>query len=295
MNKTVSSQATLLIAVATALFVGCSNSGGTIKTRGTDGSRSVQVNSVDMALIYMQPGAFLMGSPANQLGRQEDETQHTVILTRPFYLGRMPVTQRQWQAVMGKNPSRFSGDDLPVEQVSWDDACAFCRKLSKREGRCYRLPTEAEWEYACRAGTTSAFYSGNDDTALGLAAWYANNSGDKYIDFFQILLKRKAYMKEIEANHCRTHPVGKKISNEWGLYDMLGNVGEWCSDWYGPYGTEQVTDPTGASGNPPLAFRVLRGGGYLCNSYRCRVAWRGGTFPWVKNSAVGFRVAADVR
>ena len=188
-------------------------------------------NSIGMVLVPIPAGEFLMGSPETEPGRRDNEVQHQVTLTKPFLLGVHEVTQGQWQAVMGTTPWKGKefvkeGDDYPATYVSWHDAVEFCRKLSEKEGLEYRLPTEAEWEYACRAGTTTAYSFGDDASELGEYAWYrenARNVGQKY-----------------------AHTVGQKKPNPWGLYDMHGNVWEWCSDWYGDYPSGSVTDPQGA-------------------------------------------------
>jgi formylglycine-generating enzyme required for sulfatase activity len=171
------------------------------------------------------------------------------------------VTQAQWKAIMGSNPSDFKGDDLPVESVFWDDAASFCKKLSKKTGGKYRLPTETEWEYACRAGTTGARYRDLDEIA-----WHSGNSGNK------------------------THPVAGKKPNALGLYDMIGNVWEWCADWYGEYekADEGVTDPGGPSSGQ---YRVLRGGAWLNNEHDCRASFRDRLDPSFRSLHIGFRVA----
>jgi formylglycine-generating enzyme required for sulfatase activity len=158
---------------------------------------TVWENSISMKLVWIAPGEFKMGSND---GEDFEKPLHTVKITKGFYMGAFEVTQGQYQQVMGTNPSYFKGANLPVEQVSWDDAVEFCKKLSQKEGKTYRLPTEAEWEYACRAGTTTKFSFGDDESQLGEYAWYGKNSGMK------------------------THPVGKKKPNAWGLFDMHGNV-----------------------------------------------------------------------
>ena len=233
-----------------------------------------------LEMVQIEPGTFIMGSPENELGRRDDdggEKQHQVTLTKRFYLGKYPVTQKEYQAVMGNNPSKFMGDNLPVEQVSWDDAKSFCSKLNdlKRNelpaGYRFDLPTDAQWEYACRAGTTTALNNGLNLTSeivlcpnLDEVAWYVGNSDVK------------------------THPVGQKKPNTWGLYDMHGNVWEWCNDWYADYPSGAVTDPTGpASGS----LRVVRGGSWLCFALRCRSAYRGGRDPMHRDGDVGFRIA----
>ena len=230
-----------------------------------------------LEMVQIEPGTFIMGSPANELGCYDVEKQHQVTLTKRFYLGKYPVTQKEYQAVMGNNPSYFKGDNLPVEKVSWDDAQRFCSKLNdlKRNelpaGYRFDLPTEAQWEYACRAGMTTALNNGLNLTSkdgrcphLDEVAWYGENSDRK------------------------THPVGQKKPNAWGLYDMHGNVYEWCNDLYADYPSRAVTDPTGpASGSN----RVLRGGSWDNNAQYCRSAFRYGNDPSNRNSNVGFRVA----
>ncbi len=226
--------------------------------------------NVALDLVWIAPGTFTMGSPATEVGRDANEGPQTqVTLTQGYWLGKYLVTQVQYQAVMGSNPSYFSasGKDMPVEQVSWDDAMVFCQKLTAQEqaagrlpaGYAFTLPTEAQWEYACRAGTTGP-YAGN----LDAMAWYADNSGHT------------------------THPVGRKQPNAWGLYDMHGNVWEWCADWYG--GSllgGSVTDPTGpASGS----FRVFRGGGWDVGARDCRSAYRFYGGPGRRSNALGFRL-----
>jgi len=185
-------------------------------------------------MVWIEPGSFQMGSPSNEANRASDESQHRVTLTQGYWLGSTEVTQGQWESVMGSTPSYFKGRDLPVEQVSWEEAMEFCRKLTEREraagrlasGYAYTLPTEAQWEYACRAGTTGA-YAGDLD-AMG---WNDGNSGSQ------------------------THAVGQKRANGWGLYDMHGNVWEWCLDWYGDYPSGSVVDPRGASSGSSRVYR----------------------------------------
>jgi formylglycine-generating enzyme required for sulfatase activity len=192
-----------------------------------------------------------------------------VTLTQPFYLGIYEVTQEQYERVMGENPSELKAAQNPVDTVSWNDAVDFCRRLSelpeeKAAGRVYRLPTEAEWEYACRAGTTTDYSFGDDESELGDYAWYHDNSGKT------------------------TLPVGQKKANPWGLYDMHGNVWEWCQDWYAddlPEGA--VTDPTGPVGG---SDRVLRGGSWLHYAYYCQSALRRRRAPDYRYYYFGFRV-----
>jgi formylglycine-generating enzyme required for sulfatase activity/tRNA A-37 threonylcarbamoyl transferase component Bud32 len=229
-------------------------------------------NSVGMKLIEIKPGSFLMGSLADEPGRNDDETQHKVTLTRSFWIGTSPVTQDEYTKVMGRNPSEFVQADnreaFPVEQVSWDDAVEFCAKLSRQEGKHYRLPTEAEWEYACRAGTTTAYCGGRDEKALADAGWYLGNAGYKL------------------------HPVDQKKPNAWGLYDMAGNVLQWCSDLYANYPIGAASDPSG----PPtqvIISHVLRGGSFKYAPQLCRSASRMHLKPEHRYDDVGFRVVLD--
>jgi formylglycine-generating enzyme required for sulfatase activity len=226
-------------------------------------------------LVWVEPGTFTMGSPATELGRFSGEGPQTVVtITKGFFMGRQEVTQGEYRAVMGNNPSRFTGDpNRPVEMVSWDQATNYCARLTEREsaarrlprGWVYRLPTEAEWEYACRAGKTTRFSYGDDPDYAQLDdyAWYRSNSGRT------------------------THAVGQKQPNEWGLCDMHGNVFEWCLNLYGAYRGESATDPKGpASG----VSNVIRGGSCLSAGNLCRSAYRFGYTPRNRYNYLGFRV-----
>ncbi len=225
----------------------------------------VSIGGVELALRWCPAGTFTMGSPETEEGRCDDETQHHVTLTQGFWLGETEVTQGLWKEVMGENPSSFkSGDDYPVESVSWNDCQDFVKKLNARyaqAGMKWALPTEAQWEYACRAGATGAFGGTGDLDEMG---WGDGNSGHK------------------------THPVGKKKANAWGLCDMHGNVCECCSDWYDDYPSGAVTDPQGpASGSD----RVLRGGSWDDDARHCRSASRARFDPDIRFSLLGLRVA----
>jgi formylglycine-generating enzyme required for sulfatase activity len=220
-------------------------------------------NSIGMKLKLISDGTLKMG---------EGSDSHPVTLTKPFYLGVYQVTQEEYERVIGTNPSKFKGSRNPVETVSWENAVEFCRKLSslpeeKIAGSVYRLPTEAEWEYACRAGSTTKYCFGDSDSRLGEYAWFQENSGKQ------------------------SHGVGQKRPNALGLYDMHGNVWEWCNDWYGEYPRIAVTDPVG-----PLtgSFRVLRGGSWLRVAARCRSAVRERFVPSTRDNSFGFRVAMTV-
>jgi formylglycine-generating enzyme required for sulfatase activity len=195
-----------------------------------------------MEMVWCPPGSFMMGSPASEKGRDVDETQHRVTLTKGFWMAKYEVTQKQWKSVMGNNPSHFKGDDRPVDSVSWERCQEFCRETG------LQLPTEAQWEYACRAGSTGP-YGGNGK--MGDMGWYDWNSGFMFTK--------------------RTHPVGEKRANAWGLHDMHGNVEEWCADGYRTYSHETETDPMGPSTG---SDRIWRGGDYYCPAKNCRSAFR---------------------
>jgi formylglycine-generating enzyme required for sulfatase activity len=244
-----------------------------------EGRKAGEVESVDlgggmkMELVWIPAGSFQMGSPSSESGGDDDEGPvHTVELDG-FWMGKYEVTQEQYQAVMGKNPSNFKGAKNPVVAVSSDDAADFCRKATAKVaqasspasvGKTFRLPTEAEWEYACRAGSTTRFCFGDSDNGLDDYAWYSGNSGKQ------------------------THPLGEKKPNEWGLYDMHGNVWEWCGDWYaGKYGAGAAKNPQGSSSG---VGRVLRGGGWNNDPVDCRSADRYWNMPTFMSSNFGFRV-----
>jgi formylglycine-generating enzyme required for sulfatase activity len=215
-----------------------------------------------MRFVALPGGTFTMGSPASEAGRYADEVPHQVTLS-PFAIMTTEVTQAQWQAVMGTNPSIYKGADRPVESVSWHDVQEFIRQLNRRDpGHDYRLPTEAEWEYACRAGSTGRWCFGDDEGRLGEYAWYAANAGGE------------------------TRKVALKRPNAWGLYDMHGNVWEWCSDWYGPYGSS-VRDPQGPGSG---SYRVLRGGYWYSSAAALRCARRYSVTPSSAYNYIGFRL-----
>ena len=239
--------------------------------------------------VLIESGAFIMGSPVDELGRADDETEHEVTLTRDFYLAETEVTQGEWLAVMGSNPSEFSGcDDCPVEMVSWYDAVEFCNARSALEtlspaydidgesvswdptANGYRLPTEAEAEYACRAGSTTAYYNGPNlhtkcnDPNLDEIGWYCGN------------------------NDVRPEEVAQKLPNAWGLYDMSGNVHEWCWDWKEDYPSGPATDPTGPESG---ANRARRSGSWASNAQACRSAERSSRDPESRVNNHGLRPA----
>ena len=234
--------------------------------------RQTFTNSIGMEFVLITAGHFWMGAADDDDTAYDDETdfndekpRHEVTISRSFYLGKYPVTQAQWEAVMGENPSYFEGPNRPVDSVSWDDVQSFIAKLNVTEGHeRYRLPTEAEWEYACRAGSETKSSFGDDADALGNYAWYGGNSGDK------------------------THPVGRKLPNAWGLYDMHGNVGEWVQDWYGDYNAGAAVDPKGPEKGE---YHALRGGFWSCSAEFCRSAGRYRGKPGYRYVLFGFRLA----
>jgi formylglycine-generating enzyme required for sulfatase activity len=225
-----------------------------------------------LTFSLVPPGKFQMGSPEREKDRNADEELHEVTLTAPFYLGMYAVTQAQYEAVMKTNPSNFKGVRLPVETVSWEEAHICCRELSRITGQNVVLPTEAQWEYACRAGTKSQFNFGST-----LNGDLANCDG------------RFPYGTDEEGPYLgKTTEVGSYKQNAWGLWDMHGNVMQWCSDWYGDYSLGRVTDPRGASGD---SFRVIRGGSWLSLPWCCRSAYRRKCNPSTQSDGIGFRVA----
>ena len=228
-------------------------------------------NSIGMKLVLIHAGSFTMGSPVREIGREENETQHEVTISKSYYLGSYEVTQGQYEKVIGKNPSHFKGSDLPVEWVAWNDAVFFCGMLSdipeeKATGREYRLPTEAEWEYACRATSGSAYCFGDSEDSLGEYAWFGELRG-------------------------LTHPVGEKKANRWGLYDMYGNVSEWCQDRDSDYQSGVVTDPQGPNKGQR---RVARGGDWSTSAEYCRSARRFLENPRTESNGKGFRVVLNM-
>ncbi len=247
-------------------------------------------NSLGMTFNLIPAGTFIMGSPAYEPGRWDSEPQHKVTLTQSYYIQTTGVTQGQWKAVMGSNSSNFSncGDDCPVEEVSWNDVQEFITELNKKGEGTYRLPTESEWEYAARAGSNKAFANGDItetecgfDPNLDVMGWYCGNSGVTYGGCFDA--------EHLGGPSCAgTHPVAQKQANTWGLYDMHGNIYEFCQDWYGGYPTGPVTDPTGSDTG---LTRVIRGGSWYYVAGDCRSANRVRHWPDSRTYTVGFRLA----
>ncbi len=237
-------------------------------------------NSIGTKLVLIHAGSFTMGSPVSEVGRQDNETPHEVTISKSYYLGAYEVTQEQYGQVMEENPSLFLGSQLPVEQVNWDDSVSYCKKLSdlreeKDAGRVYRLPTEAEWEYACRSTSGAAYSFGDTSDALAEYSWFSDSNE-----------KNPA----IQLN-SKTHPVGEKKSNRWGLFDMHGNVSEWCHDRFADYPAGESTDPQGPEQG---LSRVYRGGSWLDVYGNCRSARRGSGNPLKRTFVNGFRVAMSL-
>ena len=263
----------LVVWAATALVcvaAGCSGSGA---DPGAPAELTLDLGGgVTMTMVLIRPGKFMMGSSDSEQGRWSEEARHEVTLSKPFYMGMTEVTQAQYEAVMGTNPSQFKGATNPVDSVSWNDATEFCKKLSEKTRQTVRLPTEAEWEYACRAGTQTPFSFGDDPSYLGAYAWWGRNSAKT------------------------THPVGQKKPNSWGLYDMHGNVEEWCADWWEECPKGPVTDPAGPATAIGSGTRVLRGGSWfdgVAVGFRC--AYRYDYDPALRGLSFGFRCAMTLR
>ena len=259
-------------------------------------------NTLGMEFKLLPGGTFTMGEGRESSGDFYNKIRgcvHQVTLKKAFELGVYEVTQEQYEQVMGKNPSKFKGPQNPVETVRWADAVEFCRKLSdlpaeKKAGYVYRLPTEAEWEYACRAGTTTKYSFGDSDSELGDYAWFVDNSGDQQIDASNIWnTDQDNYHAHISNNNCRPHPVGGKKPNGFGLYDMEGNVEEWCQDWHGLQPSSSVTDPKGPVTG---AQRVKRGSHWRSLSLSAGGSSSRGNYPpHLPDDTLGFRVVRTRR
>ena len=229
----------------------------------SDGSvKKFTVNGVSFKMIAVEGGTFHMGSNDGE-SESDEKPVHSVTLSR-YYIGQTEVTQALWKAVMGGNPSCFTGDNLPVEKVSWYDCQEFISRLNQLTGEKFRLPTEAEWEFAARGGNQSKGYIYSGSNEIDDVAWYRDNAS------------------------CETQPVATKQANELGIYDMSGNVWEWCQDWYGSYSSSAQTNPTGPTSG---CFHVLRGGCWNINVERCHAAYRDSDIPSLKSTSVGLRLA----
>ena len=221
-------------------------------------------NGITIDMVKIEAGTFMMGATSEMQDPSDDEKPvHQVTLTNDYYMGKYEVTQALWKVVMGSNPSEFKGDYLPVEMVSWDDCQEFIGKLNSMTGRKFRLPTEAEWEYAARGGKKSRGFQYSGSSNIADVAWYDGNSGSK------------------------THPVGTKQANELGIYDMTGNVWEWCQDWYGSYVNSPQTNPIGANSG---SYRVCRGGSWNIKAWHCRSSYRLYGTPVNRGYSIGLRL-----
>ena len=242
------------------------NSSGSPSVASGSNAISIPVkDGISIEMVKVEAGTFMMGAtPEMEKPNSDEKPLHQVTLINDYYMGKYEVTQALWEAVMGSNPSYFKGDNLPVEKVSWNDCQEFISKLNSLTGRKFRLPTEAEWEYAARGGKKSRGYQYSGNSNITDVAWYDGNSGSK------------------------THPVGTKQANELGIYDMSGNVHEWCLDWYGSYSSSSQTNPTGADSG---SFRVFRGGGWGIYARGCRLSYRYIFTPDDRRSYLGLRLA----
>ena len=255
-GQTASLLGVLTTNASSSVASGASSSGNTITIPVKDGI------SIDM--VHVEAGTFTMGAtPEMENPFDNEKPAHQVTLTNDYYIGKYEVTQALWQAVMGDNPSRFNGDNLPVENVSWDDCQEFISQLNRITGKTFRLPTEAEWEYAARGGKKSRGYQYSGSNDISDVAWYDGNSGNK------------------------THAVGSKQANELGIYDMSGNVWEWCQDWHGSYSSSSQTNPTGVKSG---SYRVIRGEGWFSGARICRSSFRYGRLPYASSRDQGLRL-----
>jgi formylglycine-generating enzyme required for sulfatase activity len=242
--------------------ISTNETGTSTSETGNDEGKSKSSNPEDIEMVDVSGGSFIMG--CNRYCKDDEIPTHGVVLNS-FKIGKYELTQAQWTAIMGSNPSAFNGcENCPVENVSWNEVQTFIRKLNSKTGKNYRLPTEAEWEYAARGGANTSIFTYSGSNNLDDVAWHNGNSAGK------------------------TKPVGGKKANELGIYDMTGNVTEWCSDWYGPYSDENQVDPIGANSG---TGRVLRGGSWNYKGEDCRVFFRGNLLPSAKQNMRGFRLA----
>ena len=223
----------------------------------------VSLDDIMRNMVYVEGGTFTMGATSEQQYPEDDEKPTHRVSLSSFYIGKYEVTQALWKAVMGSNPSNRKGDNLPVENVSWNDCQTFLRKLNAMTGKTFRLPTEAEWEFSARGGNRSRGYQYSGSNVLSDVAWYDDNSGSK------------------------THNVGTKAPNELGIYDMSGNVWEWCQDWKGSYSSSAQTNPKGPSSG---SYRVIRCGGWGISARFCRVANRSSSSPDDWDCYLGLRL-----
>ena len=241
----------------------------------------ITVNGITFNMIKVDGGTFTMGATSEQQNSVDDEKPTHQVTLSSYYIGETEVTQALWKTVMWDNPSKFRGDYLPVESVSWDDCQTFIGKLNSLSGKRFRLPTEAEWEFAARGGNKSNYTQYSGSSNIDDVAWYWRNSGIKY-------LTGDWKWNKIEKNKCKTRPVKTKKANELGIYDMSGNVDEWCQDWKGSYSSNVQSNPIGPDSG---SERVFRGGSYETTAEFCRSSIRSDLSPGSRISTLGFRLA----
>lgn len=266
-SVTISEGQTASISGTLASNTASSSNGYASSSSVSSGGNEISIpvkNGITIDMVKVEAGIFMMGATSEMQYPVDDEKPvHQVTLTKDYYMGKYEVTQALWKAVMGRKPSFFEGDNLPVEWVSWNDCQKFISKLNKMTGRRFRLPTEAEWEYAARGGKKSRGYQYSGSSNISDVAWYDGNSGSKI------------------------HPIGMKQANELGVYDMSGNVNEWCQDWYGSYVSSSQTNPLGANSG---SFRVCRGGSWYFGTVNCRSSFRSRGNPDTRSRYLGFRL-----
>lgn len=279
---------TLLVMLLYCGMLGCIESKKPVDDTdyaNSSGFESDYTNSIGMKFMKIPEGEFMMGSSLDTEGRDSDESPlHKVTIKKPFYMGKFEVTQKQWREVMGSNPSYFEGDNLPVERVSWNDVQVFIKKLNEIEGtNKYHLPSEAEWEYACRAETTTRYSFGDADSELKDYGWYS--------DYATAEEWQQNFSKIV--NEGSTHAVGQKKPNPWRLYDMHGNVWEWCQDtWHDNYDGAPSDGSAWENGNN--SSRVCRGGGWANRAWGCLSSNRYMGAPDGRNRILGFRVLKEI-
>ncbi len=253
-----------------------------ITSSATQDRQTFTVNGVKFVMIRVEGGTFTMGATSEQGSdaMSDEKPAHQVTLST-YSIGETEVTQELWKAVMGSNPSEFKGDTRPVEQVSWNDCQEFIKRLNEITGKTFRLPTEAEWEYAARGGGKSQGYKYSGSNSMDEVGWYWGNSGDTR-------LSGEWDYSKVKANHCQTQPVAQKTPNELGLYDMSGNVWEWCSDWMDKYNSKPQENPYGPKSGK---YRMFRGGSWFSNGPECRSSHRDYLAPSIRRSSQGLRIA----
>lgn len=275
------------------LLLICSLSVSAQDKRITHQKKTFTVNGVTFTMTKVEGGTFTMGATSEQQDPDSDEKPTRQVTVSSFLIGQTEVTQALWKAVMGKSVEQIAsennwvtygtGDNYPMYDVSWNDCQTFISKLNSLTGKRFRLPTEAEWEFAARGGNNSNHTQYSGSSNIDNVAWYWKNSGDQYLSGSD----NDWDSDKIQKNNCKTHPVATKQANELGIYDMSGNVWEWCSDWYGSYSSGSLTNPTGPTSG---TNRVGRGGSWNYNAGICRVSFRSYDTPDLRNNCLGLRL-----